>query len=307
MKNKWIKQIAFPLLAALIWGTAFVFQSEAAVHIGPFTFNTMRGMLAFLSLGLILLGRDLWNKRKGNKQEESVPAEKRNIKALLIGGFLCGTVLAVAANLQQLGLGSTAPGKAAFITALYVVLVPVFSLFFGKKARVLVWIGVVLATVGLYFLCITGTMTIETSDFFVFLCAFCFAAHIIVIDRVSPHVNGVELSCLQFLVMAVESAVCMLIVESPTWEAMLACLWPLFYVGVFSSSVAYTLQILAQKNSNPTVVSLLLCLESVVAVLAAGVLTGQWMSSREWIGCVLMLLAVVLAQLPEGIFKKKTK
>ena len=307
MKNKWIKQIAFPLLAALIWGTAFVFQSEAAVHIGPFTFNTMRGMLAFLSLGLILLGRDLWNKRKGNKQEESVPAEKRNIKALLIGGFLCGTVLAVAANLQQLGLGSTAPGKAAFITALYVVLVPVFSLFFGKKARVLVWIGVALATVGLYFLCITGTMTIETSDFFVFLCAFCFAAHIIVIDRVSPHVNGVELSCLQFLVMAVESAVCMLIVESPTWEAMLACLWPLFYVGVFSSSVAYTLQILAQKNSNPTVVSLLLCLESVVAVLAAGVLTGQWMSSREWIGCVLMLLAVVLAQLPDGIFKKKTK
>jgi drug/metabolite transporter (DMT)-like permease len=185
--------------------------------------------------------------------------------------------------------------------------VPVFSLFFGKKARVLVWIGVALATVGLYFLCITGTMTIETSDFFVFLCAFCFAAHIIVIDRVSPHVNGVELSCLQFLVMAVESAVCMLIVESPTWEAMLACLWPLFYVGVFSSSVAYTLQILAQKNSNPTVVSLLLCLESVFAVLAAGVLTGQWMSSREWIGCVLMLLAVVLAQLPDGIFKKKTK
>ena len=307
MKNKWIKQIAFPLLAALIWGTAFVFQSEAAVHIGPFTFNTMRGMLAFLSLGLILLGRDLWNKRKGNKQEESVPAEKRNIKALLIGGFLCGTVLAVAANLQQLGLGSTSPGKAAFITALYVVLVPVFSLFFGKKARVLVWIGVALATVGLYFLCITGTMTIETSDFFVFLCAFCFAAHIIVIDRVSPHVNGVELSCFQFLVMAVESAVCMLIVESPTWEAMLACLWPLFYVGVFSSSVAYTLQILAQKNSNPTVVSLLLCLESVFAVLAAGVLTGQWMSSREWIGCVLMLLAVVLAQLPDGIFKKKTK
>ena len=307
MKKQWIKQIVLPLLAAFIWGTAFVFQSEAAVHIGPFTFNTVRGVLAFLSLGLILLGRDLWNKRKGNNQKERAPAEKRNIKALLIGGFLCGTVLAVATNLQQLGLGSTSPGKAAFITALYVVLVPVFSLFFGKKARALVWIGVALATVGLYFLCITDTMVIETSDFFVFLCAFCFAAHIIVIDRVSPHVNGVELSCLQFLVMAVESAVFMLIVESPTWEAMLACLWPLFYVGVFSSSVAYTLQILAQKNSNPTVVSLLLCMESVFAVLAAGVLTGQWLSNREWIGCVLMLIAVVLAQLPKGIFKKKTE
>jgi drug/metabolite transporter (DMT)-like permease len=220
---------------------------------------------------------------------------------------VCGVVLSFASNLQQLGLGSTSPGKAAFITALYVVLVPVFALFFGKRARWIVWVGVVLATVGLYFLCITGKMTIEKSDFFVFLCALCFAVHIMVIDRVSPHVNGVELSCLQFLVMAVESAVCMLIVESPTWEAMLACLWPLVYVGVFSSSVAYTLQILAQKNSNPTVVSLLLCLESVFAVLAAGVLTGQWMSSREWIGCVLMLLAVVLAQLPDGIFKKKTK
>jgi drug/metabolite transporter (DMT)-like permease len=306
MKNKWIKQIAFPLLAALIWGTAFVFQSEAAVHIGPFTFNTMRGMLAFLSLGLILLGRDLWNKRKGNKQEESVPAEKRNIKALLIGGFLCGTVLAVAANLQQLGLGSTSPGKAAFITALYVVLVPVFSLFFGKKARVLVWIGVALATVGLYFLCITGTMTIETSDFFVFLCAFCFAAHIIVIDRVSPHVNGVELSCLQFLVMAVESAVCMLIVESPTWEAMLACLWPLFHVGVFSSSVAYTLQIAGQKRVPSAAASLLMSLESVFAVIASWIVLGDALEVQQIIGCVLIFAAIVLSQIPLN-FKKKRR
>ncbi len=307
MNKKWIRQIVFPLLAAIIWGTAFVFQSEGAEYVGPFTFNTARCTMATLFLGLILLCRDLWKKRGRSASIANKPEEKRNIKALLIGGFLCGTVLAFASNLQQLGLGATSPGKAAFITALYVVLVPVFALFFGKKARVLVWIGVVLATAGLYFLCITGTMTIEKSDFFVFLCALCFAAHIMIIDYFSPHVNGVELSFVQFAVVAIESAVGMLLVESPTWEALLACLWPLIYVGVFSGGVAYTLQILAQKNSNPTVVSLLLCLESVFAVLAAGVLTGQWLSSREWIGCALMLIAVVLAQLPEGMFKKKIK
>ncbi len=305
MKSKWIRQIAFPLIAAFIWGTAFVFQSEAAAHMGPFTFNAARCTMAALFLALVLLGRDIWQKKNRASLCKDAPPPKRNIKALLIGGLLCGTVLAIASNLQQLGLGATSPGKAAFITALYVVLVPVLALFFGKRSRVLVWIGVALATLGLYFLCITGTMTIEKSDFFVFLCALCFAVHIMIIDRVSPHVDGVELSCAQFAVVAVESAVGMLLVESPTWEAVLACLWPLFYVGVFSGGVAYTLQILSQKGGNPTVVSLLLCLESVFAVLAAGLMTGEWLSGREWLGCGLMLLAVVLAQLPEGMFKKK--
>ena len=152
----------------------------------------------------------------------------------------------------------------------------------------------------MYFLCITGAMRIETSDFFVFLCALCFTGHIMIIDRFSPRVNGVELSCVQFAVVTVISALGMLLTEAPTWEAISACLWPLFYVGVFSGGVAYTLQILAQKNSNPTVVSLLLCLESVFAVLAAGVMTSDWPSGREWLGCALMLAAVVLAQLPEG-------
>lgn len=305
MENKWIRQIVFPLLAALIWGTAFVFQSEAAAYMGPFTFNAARCAMAALFLALVLLVRDVWQKRKGkgNGCEQQPP--KRNVKALLIGGLACGTVLAIASNLQQLGLGATSPGKAAFITALYVVLVPVFALFFGKKSRVLVWIGVVLATVGLYFLCVTGTMTIEKSDFFVFLCALCFAVHIMIIDRVSPHVNGVELSCVQFTVVALMSAVGMLLTETPTFGAVLACLWPLFYVGVFSGGIAYTLQILSQKGSNPTVVSLLLCLESVFAVLAAGILTGEWLTGREWLGCGLMLAAVVIAQMPDDGCKKK--
>ena len=298
MKNKWIRQVVFPLVAAIIWGTAFVFQSEGAEYVGPFTFNTMRCAMATVFLGLILFGRDVLAKRK--PRADAQPAEPREVKTLLLGGGLCGAVLACASNLQQLGLGATSPGKAAFITALYVVLVPVAALFFGKRARPIVWIGVALAVAGLYFLCITGAMRIETSDFFVFLCALCFTGHIMIIDRFSPRVNGVELSCVQFAVVTVISAAGMLLTEAPTWEAISACLWPLFYVGVFSGGVAYTLQILAQKNSNPTVVSLLLCLESVFAVLAAGVMTSDWPSGREWLGCALMLAAVVLAQLPEG-------
>jgi drug/metabolite transporter (DMT)-like permease len=297
-----IRQIVFPLLAALIWGTAFVFQSEGAQYVGPFTFNAVRCALATLFLALLLLVRDVWKKRTPCKEN---PPQKRDLKALLIGGTLRGVVLSVAANLQQLGLGQTSPGKAAFITALYVVLVPLFGLFFGRRVRLVTWIGIILAVVGLYFLCITGEMSIERSDFFVFLCALCFAVHILIIDCVSPRVNGVEVSCVQFTVVAVESAMGMLLTEQPTWGALLACLWPLFYVGVFSGGVAYTLQILAQKGANPTVVSLLLCLESVFAVLAAGVLMRDWPTGREWLGCGLMLAAVVIAQLPEGLFKKK--
>jgi drug/metabolite transporter (DMT)-like permease len=300
MDRKWIRQVVFPLVAAIIWGTAFVFQSEGAEHIGPFTFNTMRCAMATVFLGLILLGRDLLTKKKTGAPVNDKGTGKRDVKSLLLGGALCGAVLACASNLQQLGLGATSPGKAAFITALYVVLVPVAALFFGKRARPIVWVGVALAVAGLYFLCITGAMRIETSDFFVFLCALCFTGHIMIIDRFSPRVNGVELSCVQFAVVTVISALGMLLTEAPTWEAISACLWPLFYVGVFSGGVAYTLQILAQKNSNPTVVSLLLCLESVFAVLAAGVMTSDWPSGREWLGCALMLAAVVLAQLPEG-------
>jgi drug/metabolite transporter (DMT)-like permease len=262
----------------------------------------VRCALATLFLALLVLVRDVWKKRTPCKEN---PPQKRDLKALLIGCTLCGVVLSVAANLQQLGLGQTSPGKAAFITALYVVLVPLFGLFFGRRVRLVTWIGIILAVVGLYFLCITGEMSIERSDFFVFLCALCFACHILIIDRVSPRVDGVELSCVQFLVVSVVSSVGMLLTETVTWAAIGACIWPLVYVGVFSGGIAYTLQILAQKNSNPTVVTLLLCLESVFAVLAAGVMTGSWLTNREWLGSGLLLVAVILPQLPERMFVKR--
>ncbi len=307
MSKKWIRQIVFPLIAAFIWGTSFVSQSQAAEHIGPFTFNALRCAMAAIFLALILLGRDVFYKRKRCVQGQSAPCEKRNFKVLLVGGILCGIMLFCATNLQQLGLESTSPGKAAFISALYVVFVPVLELFFGKRVRPLIWLSIGLVVVGLYFLCITDKMVIGKSDFFVLLSALCFSCHIMTIDRVSPRADGVELSCVQFFVVSGVSTVAMLLTETVSWQAIGACLWPLIYVGVFSGGVAYTLQILAQKNSNPTVVSLLLGLESVFAVLADGVITGTWLTQREWLGSGLMLIAIVLAQLPEGIFLKKKK
>ena len=217
---------------------------------------------------------------------------------LVIGGVCCGVVLAVAANFQQAGLADTAPGKAGFITALYVVLVPVLGIFLRRRASLPVWLGAVLAVGGLYLLCIKEGFGIEASDLLVLCCAFVFALHIMVVDHFVQRVNGVELSCVQFLTAGVVSALLSLIFEQQDFAGIWQCILPILYVGVFSSGVAYTLQILAQRDSDPTVVSILLSLESVFSVLAGAVILGDKLSGREYIGCVLMFAAVVLAQMP---------
>ena len=292
MKVNHIRQNVLPVLAAFIWGTAFVAQSVGADYVEPFTFNTARSAVAFLFLLCLCLVR-----RK--IQKGVVERATKSWKGLAIGGICCGTALMVATNLQQKGLETTTSGKAGFITALYIVIVPIVSIFLKKKAPRTIWISVALAVVGLYCLCITENFTITSGDFYILLCAFCFSAHILVIDYFTRTVDGVELSCAQFFVAAIFSAVGMLAAESPTWEALRLCAWPILYVGIFSSGVAYTLQILAQKDSNPTVVSLLLSLESVFATLAGAVILHDRMSGKEYLGCALMLIAVVLAQLPE--------
>ena len=223
------------------------------------------------------------------------PGSRRD---LVLGGICCGVALTVATNLQQKGLETTTSGKAGFITALYIVIVPIAGIFLKKKAPRIIWLSVALAVAGLYCLCITEDLTISTGDFYVLLCAFCFSAHILVIDHFTQKVDGVELSCAQFFVTTVLSGIGMLATEHPSLEALAVCLWPILYVGIFSSGVAYTLQILAQKDSNPTVVSLLLSLESVFATLAGALILHDQMSGKEYFGCVLMLAAVVLAQLP---------
>ena len=297
MKTNHIRQNVFPVLAALIWGTAFVAQSVSTEFVGPFTFNTARSVVAFLFLLVLCLL--LRAKRQRGSSAETDPAAG---KKLIVAGICCGTALTVAAFLQQKGLETTTSGKAGFITALYIVIVPIMGIFMKKKAPKIIWISVVLAVIGLYFLCITEGFSVTIGDFYTLLCAFCFAVHILVIDYFGQFVDGVELSCAQFGVAGVLSGIGMLLTETPSVEAILACLGPILYVGILSSGVAYTLQILAQKDSNPTVVSLLLSLESVFATLAGAIILHDRMSGKEYFGCLMMLAAVVLAQLPE---KKK--
>ncbi len=297
MKVNRIRQNVLPVLAAFIWGTAFVAQSVGADYVEPFTFNAARSVIAFLFLLILCLVR-----RK--IQKGIVESATKSWKNLAIGGTCCGVALTVATNLQQKGLETTTSGKAGFITALYIVIVPILSIFLKKKAPRAIWLSVVLAVTGLYCLCITEDFTITSGDFYILLCALCFSVHILVIDHFTQKVDGVELSCVQFLVVTVLSAIGMLATESPSMEALRMCAWPILYVGIFSSGVAYTLQILAQKDSNPTVVSLLLSLESVFATLAGAVILHDRMSGKEYLGCVLMLIAVVLAQLPEKAPKR---
>ena len=236
----------------------------------------------------------IWLREKKRPRKES-PAEKRT---LLLGGLLCGVCLCAGSTLQQFGLVYTTAGKAGFITALYVVLVPVASLLLGKKSRATTWIGVALAAAGLYLLCVSGSLSMNRGDLLTMLCAVCFCAHILVIDRVSPHVDGVKLSCVQFFVSGTIGLVCALCTEKSEWRALLDCAVPILYAGVLSGGVGYTLQIVAQKDTDPTLASMIMCLESVFSVVFGALLLGERMTGREIAGCVLMFAAIVLAQLP---------
>ena len=294
-KTKFVRQNVLPVLAAFIWGTGFVAQSVGADYVGPFTFNAARSAVAFVFLLILCMAFRARRKKDFHAQAKPRPNHRRD---LLLGGLFCGVVLTLGTNLQQKGLETTTSGKAGFITALYIVIVPILGVFLKKKVGKTVWVGVTLAVVGLYCLCIQENFSISKGDFYIFLCSLCFSAHILIIDHFTKRVDGVELSCAQFLMLTVFSSVGMLAWEQPSWEALRQCAWPILYVGIFSSGIAYTLQILAQRDSNPTVVSLLLSLESVFATLAGALLLGDRMSVREDLGCVLMLAAVVLAQIP---------
>ena len=285
------------LLTAMIWGAAFVAQSVSMDYVGPFTFLCSRSILG----GVVLLPV-IAVMGKG-KKEETRPGN-RNI--LLLGGICCGVMLFIGSALQQIGIQYTTAGKAGFITAMYMVLVPICGLFLKKKVSPAVWVSVLLGVAGLYCLCIKDDFTIAPSDLLVLLCAFGYTLHILVIDHFTQKVDGIKMSCIQFLTCAVISAVLMLIFEHPTWADIAPCIGSILYVGVFSSGVAYTLQILAQKDSNPTIVALLLSLESVFGAVSGAIFLHETMTGKELIGCVLMLIAVVLAQIPFPL-KKKAK
>lgn len=295
MKYNQMRQVVFPILAAFIWGTAFVAQDLCADSIGAFAFNATRYFIAVLALLVVILISD---KLEKNKPTLTAQEKKAANKQLWLGGLCCGAALAIASNFQQAGLvAGTDAGKAGFITALYVVLVPVFGLFFKRKVSLPTWIAVVLSVVALYLLCIKGDFSLAPGDLLVLVCAVCFAVHILVIDHFTAYCDGVKLSCLQFLFAGIISTICMFIFEDVDFAAILSCALPLLYVGIFSCGVGYTLQILAQKDSNPTVVTILLSLESVFAVIAGAIILKQQMTVREYIGCAIMFAAVILAQI----------
>ena len=295
MKHNQVRQVVFPILAAFIWGTAFVAQDMCADSIGTFTFNATRYFIAVLALLVVILIKDGLAK---DKPSLSPIQKKAANKQLWLGGLCCGTALAVASNFQQAGMvAGTDSGKAGFLTALYVVLVPLFGLFFKRKVNLSTWIAVVLSVVALYLLCIKGEFSLAPGDLLILVCAVCFAVHILVIDHFTAFCDGVKLSCIQFLFAGIISAICMFIFETVDFAAIWSCTLPLLYVGIFSCGVGYTLQILAQKDSNPTVVTILLSLESVFAVIAGAIILKQQMSVREYIGCAVMFAAVILAQI----------
>ncbi len=298
MKNHFVRQNVLPLVAALIWGTAFVAQSVCTDYVPPFAFNALRSFIAMLFLIPVSCLFDRAAARRGK------PAQRVDWKTLALGGALCGVFLAAGSNLQQFALAEVSVGKAGFVTSLYVVLVPVFGwLLFRKKVAPQVWIGVVLAVGGLYLLCVTGEFTLGASDVFLLLAALGFTGQILSIDRFAVRVDGVKLSCAQFFFAGVISTVLSLIFETVNWAGVWHCVLPILYVAIFSSGIAYTLQILAQAGSNPTVVTLLLSLESVFSVLSGAVILGDRLTMREYAGCALMFAAVIFAQV--GFKRKK--
>ena len=285
-------------LTALIWGSAFVAQSVGMDYVGPFTFNASRSYLAGLALLPVIRMMDRRAAAQGLPTGK--PVSEKDKKLLLRGGVLCGLMLSLASALQQAGIQYTTVGKAGFITAMYIVIVPVLGfLFLHQKPGVQVWAGVVIAVAGMYLLCMTGgDLSLGRGDVLLILSSLGFSLHILVIDRYSPLVDGVRMSCLQFFVVAVTSTVLALLFEQPSLSGILSAWLPVLYAGIMSSGVGYTFQIVAQKNVQPTIASLILSLESVFSVLAGWVLLHEALSVRELCGCGLMFLAILLAQLP---------
>ncbi len=288
-------------ITALIWGVSFVAQRSGMDYIGPFTFNGIRCFIGALVLLPVIITFDRQRRRRlsaENETKEAKSEEKAAKKNLILGGLLCGLIFFISSSLQQIGMVYTTAGKAGFITALYIVIVPILGIFLKQKVRSILWFCVVLATAGLYLLCIKEGFSIGKGDLLVVLCAFGFSIHILLIDHFSPKVDGVKLSCIQFLICGILSMPFMVAFETINWTNIINCWLPILYAGVMSCGVAYTLQVIAQKYTEPTVTSLILCLESVFAVIGGIIILNEQISMRETLGCIIMFAAILLAQVP---------
>lgn len=302
MKSQKLKGNLILLLTALIWGSSFIAQSKGVELISPMTFNGVRSMLGAIVLVPVIFLLDSGKKKKG------LTPQKVD-KTLIFGGIVCGIFLCIASTLQTAGMVYTSPGKSGFITALYMMIVPILGLFYGKKTQAITWISVIIAIIGLYLMCINPaneTNSTFVGDVLTFFCAIVFAFHILAIDHFSPKVDGVKLACLQFFVCGLINLIYVFLFEDIEIQPILNCWVSIGYSGVFSCGIAYTLQIVGQKYTDPTSASILMSLESVFATLTTVILvalgwelTGGQLTTREILGCIIMFVAIILVQLPE--------
>ncbi len=291
--NKRMRSNLLLLLVAFIWGSAFVAQSSAMDYVGPYTYNMTRNVLAFAFLVPVI-----WF-MEGKGKSKSVSATLRPNKQTVIGGICCGIALAVASTFQQVGITMTTAGKAGFITALYIIMVPILGVFIGKKIPKIIWLCVALAIVGFFLLCVKDGFSVSKGDVLVLICAICYSVHIMVIDHfTSKNVDGVKMSCIQFLVAAVVLSPLMIVIEHPSMDIILSAWVTIGYAGILSSGVGYTLQIVAQKDTDPTTATLIMSLESVFAALSGWLILKEVLLPKEILGCVLVFVAVILAQVP---------
>lgn len=304
MKKHRVLSSVLLLTAAVIWGFAFVAQEKLADSVPPFTVNAIRSLIA--SCALIPVAA-VTRRIRGKKLLESSPIDR---KKLIKAGVICGVMLCVSVNLQQFGIalypeGAPASAHSGFLTALYIIFVPLFGLILHKKPGIFVGIAVILATVGLYFLCLyNGFGALYMGDIVVLLCGMAFAVQILCVDRFIDEVDGVKLSAIQFFVTGVLSTILMLIFEKPDISVVLAAWQPLLYLALMSSGAGYTLQIIGQKYApNPTLASILMSMESVFAVIGGVIFMHTVPKANEWIGCAMMLAAIIIAQLPQKRIK----
>ena len=285
------------LLTAAIWGTAFVFQRMGVQDIEPLFFNSSRMFLAAVAVSIVAL---IIGRKDKDKQSSMTSGDRRvNRRVTIIGGILCGLFLAGGSAFQQMGLVYTTAGKAGFITALYILIVPVISFFFfRKKISWIVWLAVIIGVFGMYLLCVNEGFSLTTGDLLVMICAFIFSGHILCIDHFVKLADPIRISAIQFITSTIVLGILAFIFEDPSWDDITKALIPVLYCGVVSGGVGYTLQMVGQKFSSPTVASLLLSLESVFAVLAGMLILHESLTFKELIGCIVMVIAIILVQIP---------
>lgn len=293
MKNNVLNNILL-LTTAFIWGAGFAFQRAGMEFIEPLTFNCARSFLGAFSLLILII---IFKIKKGPNRKMNKWEERRY---MFKAGIFCGLALFFASSIQQMGMVYTSASKAGFISSLYIIIVPLLSIFLKKKVPSTIWFGVILGAIGLYFLCAgdaKGLSNIGFGDILIMVSAFLYSVHILIIDYFAPKVDSVKLSCVQFFVVGFISLIPMFIFETPNWAGIIECRWALLFTGVVSCGIAYTLQIIAQKNTSPAIASLILSFESVFAVITGYLILHEILTLKEILGCILMFTAVIVAQI----------